>query len=109
MEIPDSLNPDFRNLFQVYGISSCLSWLKRNWKECNLFSVVYKISGKHDIWNIIILRELPNISVNQLRFHQPERCIGIRNLYPENNPEKEADRIFHKLAGLSVSSLTAIS
>ena len=82
-EISKSFPADFDDLFNVDRVCASLTGFETNLSETDVFVVVGKIGGYHDIGNVIIPGKLVYVLFNKGGFHQTERCVCIRYFYAE--------------------------
>ena len=96
-EIPKRLPADFENLLKVDGVDAALTGLEGDYPEGNLLVEVGEIGGQHDIRQVKVLRHLPEILLNQVTLHKPERSVGVRDADAEGELQDEPQRILDKL------------
>ena len=77
VEITNGIPADFDDFFDIKRIYSSLSGLKGNFDEFYSFSVVYEISGEHNVRNIEVFGEFGKKSAQDIRSHQTKGCVGV--------------------------------
>lgn len=98
VEIADGIPADLDDFFDVKGIHPSLSWLERDFYKFHPFLIIYEIGGEHNVRNIEILGKSGKKSAEYIGSHQTKGCVGVRNLYAENQAEKDADHMLHKFS-----------
>ena len=77
IEITNGIPADFNDFFDIKRIYSSLSGFEGNFDEFYSFSVVYDISGEHNIRNVEVFGELGEKFAQDIRSHQTKGGVGV--------------------------------
>ena len=108
-EVGKRIDADLRNALHIDGVLSRAAREERDLAENDIFLIVGKEDGEHDVRKIVVRTETLQVFLEDAAAHQAERSVGIRDPDAEVSEDDPAKDHLDGLAGRSVAALPAVA